>query len=182
TVYIDNVPTLVDMRVRLIQQEKNGPEENVLYYFSPETITLTKRDGDTPAAERQAFRGEASPSLDITLPQEQSGVNAEDMQNGANDVPVAPNGPAADGLGAMDARFPYQQKQSKVGINTFTGVYADVLDQMETDGGNVSSLFCKTRKPLTFSGLRVFIFWNSLSSSTLEHVFFFRQKDFLHLP
>ncbi|MEG1430011.1 MAG: hypothetical protein RSC89_00740 [Oscillospiraceae bacterium] len=97
-------------------------------------------------------------SYDPTLPQGQSGVNTEDMQNGANDVSVTPNVPAADGLGAMDARFPYQQKQSKVGTNTFTGVYADVLDQMETDGGNVSSLFYKPRKPLIFSGLRAFTF------------------------
>ena len=82
TVYIDGTPTLVDMRVRLVQQEKAGPTENVLYYFSPETITLTpkKGDGNTPAAERQAFRGEASPSPMDTIPRAGPGVKGKDAR------------------------------------------------------------------------------------------------------
>lgn len=78
TVYIDGTPALVDMRVRLVQQVGSGPTENVLYYFTPEAITIQKGNGNTPAAERQAFRGEASPFPDITLPRGAETVKAQD--------------------------------------------------------------------------------------------------------
>lgn len=81
TVYIDGVPTLVDMRVRLVQQERNSDTDNVLYYFTPETIKLKQEDGAASAAERQAFRGEASPSSNIIVPQRKSEVNGQSAPN-----------------------------------------------------------------------------------------------------
>ena len=43
TVYIDNQPYVVDMRVRLVQQTTNSKTGNVLYYFTPEEIVTVKK-------------------------------------------------------------------------------------------------------------------------------------------
>lgn len=61
SVYIDGTPMVVDMRVRVVQQERGGDSNNVLYYFTPEEINIIKESGSTSAAERQALRGEVSP-------------------------------------------------------------------------------------------------------------------------
>ena len=116
TVYIDGTPTLVDMRVRLVQQEKAGPTENVLYYFSPETITLTpkKGDGNTPAAERQAFRGEASPSPMDTIPRAGPGVKGKDARM-AGAVFLPGSGLDAGGVG------PYNGAKEAVGYGREEG-------------------------------------------------------------
>ena len=49
TVYIDNIPFIVNMRVRVSDQKSgNG---NTLYYFTPEAIEVAKKgDNNTSAA------------------------------------------------------------------------------------------------------------------------------------
>ena len=70
TVYIDNVPYVVDMRVRIVQRRAGDTAaDNVLYYLTPETITTIKKaDGGTSAAGRHASDGEAPPSTITTIP------------------------------------------------------------------------------------------------------------------
>ncbi|MEG2138037.1 MAG: hypothetical protein RRY64_05165 [Oscillospiraceae bacterium] len=176
---IEGVDIPVKLQVRNLVKDGENFEKR---YYTHNLQNYKKRGSDSPVADTNgigidsnAYASSSTPNVAQAAPE----VNAEDMQNGANDAPVAPNGPAEDGLGAMDARFPYQQKQSKVGTNTFTGVYADVLDQMETDGGNVSSLFYKARKLLIFSGLRVFTFSKFAVKQDAGTRFFLSTKRFL---
>ena len=61
TVYIDGTPMVVDIRVRVVQIGEGNRKDNVLYYFTPEEISIKKESGSASAAERPAFRGEASP-------------------------------------------------------------------------------------------------------------------------
>jgi len=43
TVYIDNEPYVVDMRVRLVREAPGKETDNVLYYFTPEEIVSVKK-------------------------------------------------------------------------------------------------------------------------------------------
>lgn len=55
TVYIDNAPYEVDMRVRIVQETPNADQNNVLYYLAPEEIlTVKKVDTNSPTVERRA--------------------------------------------------------------------------------------------------------------------------------
>ena len=45
TVYIDNEPYVVDMRVRLVRESSGKETDNVLYYFTPEEILSVKKAG-----------------------------------------------------------------------------------------------------------------------------------------
>jgi hypothetical protein len=82
TVYIDNVPYIVDMRVRVAETGVGTHSNNVLYYFSPEEITTIKKaDGSTPAAGRHASDGGAPPPTGITIPPMGGGVNIREMRS-----------------------------------------------------------------------------------------------------
>ena len=61
TVYIDGVPMVVDMRVRVTERGLQKGSDNILYYLTPEEIRIIKESGSTSAAERHALRGEVSP-------------------------------------------------------------------------------------------------------------------------
>lgn len=80
TVYIDSVPTVIDMTVRITQQTSQGETYNVLYYLEPEAIAITgeKGSGATSAAERHAFRGEMSPLHEKTISQKEERVNIKE--------------------------------------------------------------------------------------------------------
>ena len=45
TVYVDNEPYVVNMRVRLVQEAPGKETDNVLYYFTPEEILSVKKAG-----------------------------------------------------------------------------------------------------------------------------------------
>ena len=90
TVYIDNVPYEVDMRVRLIQQNARSPQENVLYYFTPEEIvTIEKVGTNPPTGERRALTGasEGVPTSDASISKSIGKVNPE--SGGQIDEPAA---------------------------------------------------------------------------------------------
>ncbi len=56
TVYIDNEPYAVDMRIRLLKQTVNSETENVLYYFTPEEVMSVKKVGaDLRTGKRPAL-------------------------------------------------------------------------------------------------------------------------------
>ena len=56
-VYIDNEPYVVNMRVRLIQQNANSDLENRLYYYTPEEIVCVEKvNTSSPSVERRALR------------------------------------------------------------------------------------------------------------------------------
>ena len=58
TVYIDGAPHEVDMRVRLVQENANSAQDNVLYYFTPEeVVSIKKVDTAPPTGERRALTG-----------------------------------------------------------------------------------------------------------------------------
>ena len=82
TVYIDGVPYLVDMRVR-VEDEKAGGG-NRLYHFTPETIEVTKKnDGAASTAGRHATSvrsTDTAPSSDPTITQDGPGVKGKDAR------------------------------------------------------------------------------------------------------
>lgn len=55
-------------------------------------------------------------------------------------LPVKQGDGRENSVGAKRSDYEYQQKRSKVGSNTFSKVYQEVLDQMKENGGNVSDL------------------------------------------
>ena len=56
TVYIDNEPYVVDMRVRLVREAPGKETDNVLYYFTPEEIvSVEKADASSLSGKRHAF-------------------------------------------------------------------------------------------------------------------------------
>ena len=55
TVYIDNEPYVVDMRVRLVREAPGKETDNVLYYFTPEEImSVEKADASSYPVKRRA--------------------------------------------------------------------------------------------------------------------------------
>lgn len=100
TVYIDNVPYEVDMRVRLIQQNARSPQENVLYYFTPEEIvTIEKVGTNPPTGERRALTvgSEGVPTSDASISKSIGKVNPE--SGGQIDEPAAVEPGRSDALG-----------------------------------------------------------------------------------
>lgn len=89
TVYIDNQPYVVDMRVRVYDAPSGG--ENRLYYFTPEEIVTTKKVGaNLPTGtlhERTMSQETAPTSGDIVTP-EGAVVNSGDTES----VGAAPSG------------------------------------------------------------------------------------------
>ena len=70
TVYIDNNPYTVNMRVRVEDQRAGGG--NRLYHFTPETIEVTKKDDGAPSTTGRhatSIKLEDNPSSDATVPQ-----------------------------------------------------------------------------------------------------------------
>lgn len=61
---------------------------------------------------------------------EQAGVDAGAKRGGFGENTV----------GAAENPYGYQQRQSRVGSNTFSKMYREVLESMEQDGGNVTDL------------------------------------------
>jgi hypothetical protein len=53
---------------------------------------------------------------------------------------VANGGGIDDSVGSMKSAFDYQQKNSRVGSNTYSKMYADVLGEMETAWADLSNL------------------------------------------
>lgn len=43
-------------------------------------------------------------------------------------------------VGAAESRHPYRQKNSRVGTNTFSKMYRDLLNEIQADGGNITEL------------------------------------------
>ena len=82
TVYIDNQPYTVDMRVRVYDEKTGGG--NTLYYFTPEEIITTKKvDADLPTGtlhERTMIQ-EAAPTSISTIPQNRSYGNQKAGQD-----------------------------------------------------------------------------------------------------
>lgn len=82
TVYIDNQPYTVDMRVRVYDEKTGGG--NTLYYFTPEEIITTKKvDADLPTGtlhERTMIQ-EAAPTSISTIPQNRSYGNQKSGQD-----------------------------------------------------------------------------------------------------
>ena len=78
TVYIDNQPYTVDMRVRVYDEKTGGG--NTLYYFTPEEIITTKKvDADLPTGtlhERTMIQ-EAAPTSISTIPQNEVVGNSD---------------------------------------------------------------------------------------------------------
>ena len=69
TVYIDGSPYEVDMRVRLVQENANSAQDNVLYYFTPEEVVSIKRvDTAPPTGERRALTGASEGVSTSTAP------------------------------------------------------------------------------------------------------------------
>lgn len=84
TVYIDNQPYVVDMRVRVYDDPSGG--ENRLYYFTPEEIVTTKKVGanfPTGTLHERTMSQETAPTSTFNVPQAVPGVKNQYMQDGA---------------------------------------------------------------------------------------------------
>lgn len=130
TVYIDNQPYVVDMRVRLVQQTPSSDTENVLYYFTPEEIvTVKKIDADLPTGKRRALTmsQETASTSDTKVTQVAPGVNTQYTQNNSSAfMPGSGLENTVDGygpntVGSAQAQFKYQEAPTQsVGSNLFT--------------------------------------------------------------
>lgn len=77
TIYIDNEPYVVDMRVQLVQQAPGQNTDNVLYYFTPEEIlSVEKAETSSPSGKRRALaaHGGNSVSADNSVSQKPADV------------------------------------------------------------------------------------------------------------
>ena len=85
TVYIDNIPYVVDMRVRVEDEQSGGA--NRLYHFTPEAISVTrKNDGTTSTVGRRATNvhsSDAVPSFNSIISENPAGGNARSARNRA---------------------------------------------------------------------------------------------------
>lgn len=86
TVYIDGSPYEIDMRVRLVQENANSAQDNVLYYFTPEEVVSIKRvDTAPPTGERRALTGASegvSTSSAPIIADSSAGGNTQSAQAG----------------------------------------------------------------------------------------------------
>lgn len=89
TVYIDNAPYEVDMRVRIVQETPNADQNNVLYYLTPEEIlTVKKVDTNSPTVERRApnITSENVSTSNTNILDNESGVKNKFAQNAQNNA------------------------------------------------------------------------------------------------
>lgn len=100
TVYIDNQPYMVDMRVKLVQKSPDQNTDNILYYFTPEEIvTIEKVGTNPPTGERRALTvgSEGVPTSDASISKSIGKVNPE--SGGQIDEPAAVEPGRSDALG-----------------------------------------------------------------------------------
>lgn len=143
----------------------NGYTNSDGQYVPPNQEYIAARDAASGAAQGSTEYRMSEEEWNSLLTQEPDGpvmmpvagqVNAESSvgayqkEFGRHGTPtsagnsVSPTVDVGDGrensVGAKRSDYEYQQKRSKVGSNTFSKVYQEVLDQMEENGGNVSDL------------------------------------------
>ena len=81
--------------------------------------------------EKTVLTETARPAVERAEPPSVSSASPAQMQQ----EPIGNNT-----VGAKQSDYPYQQKNSRVGSNTFSKMYQDVLNEIEANGGNVSNL------------------------------------------
>lgn len=94
--YIDGIPYYADIKVKVIQGKNSTDPQNVVYFLEPEEITAIKKvDAPSPTGallERNIVFRDGTSTVDTTVPQKESGVNAQDTQDNGNyaERPAAP--------------------------------------------------------------------------------------------
>lgn len=142
TVYIDNQPYTVDMRVRVYDEKTGGG--NTLYYFTPEEIITTKKvDADLPTGtlhERTMIQ-EAAPTSISTIPQNEV-VGNSDNGSVMDETSVNPE----SSVGAASYGFdPYANLQGRYGTIQPGENPARVVDvPSRTEDHNKVSLTART--------------------------------------
>ena len=142
TVYIDNQPYTVDMRVRVYDEKTGGG--NTLYYFTPEEIITTKKvDADLPTGtlhERTMIQ-EAAPTSISTIPQNEV-VGNSDNGSVMDETSVNPE----SSVGAASYGFdPYTNLQGRYGTIQPGENPARVVDvPSRTEDHNKVSLTART--------------------------------------
>ena len=142
TVYIDNQPYTVDMRVRVYDEKTGGG--NTLYYFTPEEIITTKKvDADLPTGtlhERTMIQ-EAAPTSISTIPQNEV-VGNSDNGSVMDETSVNPE----SSVGAAAYGFdPYTNLQGRYGTIQPGENPARVVDvPSRTEDHNKVSLTART--------------------------------------
>lgn len=118
TVYLDGEPYVVDMRVRVEDGQAGGA--NRLYHFTPETISVTKRNnGIASAAGRHATSVHSSDTIPSSIPSiPQSGAenNINTEQSGPRTRPTASDVGPESSVGAAQYGFdPYTNLVNQYG-------------------------------------------------------------------
>lgn len=114
---------------------------------------LETQEGLAPVINAQGEPPQSSSNISI-LPGGQD-VNLQQGDRGeTQDTPREGPGPAFETgpessvgaeygpntVGAAESRHPYRQKNSRVGTNTFSKMYRDLLNEIQADGGNITEL------------------------------------------
>ncbi len=113
TVYIDGAPHEVDMRVRLVQENANSAQDNVLYYFTPEEVVSIKKVGTAPpTGERRALTGASE-----GVPTSSAPIIADSSAKGnTQSAPKTDGVSPEDSTGAAPLGFdPYSHLQNQSG-------------------------------------------------------------------
>ena len=135
TVYLDGVPYVVDMRVRVEDTQAGGA--NRLYHFTPELISVKRqKDGAASTAGRHAtgvHSKDTTPSSISIIPNAPAESNTQSAPTGPeSSVDGGPKkgtgGFGPNTVGAAESQFHSAPKVSRVEHNTFErgGIYNDV--------------------------------------------------------
>lgn len=105
-------------------------------YHSASSSPIISAQGQevNPSGGGQIYeRVEGEPSISAPV-----GENIPNPRTGINRSSV--NGYGPNTVGSAQSRFPYHQRNSKAGTNTFSKMYQDLLEDMAKNGGNITNL------------------------------------------
>ncbi|SBW02420.1 hypothetical protein KL86CLO1_11643 [uncultured Eubacteriales bacterium] len=112
--------------------------------LTTDTIWIQKKKGpqvttsDVGITADPAHNAQSVPpqglSSDTTILQPEGGVKGQYVQESAE------NTLGGDSVGAAKSKFGYQQKDSRVGSNTYSKMYSEVLGELESAGADLSTL------------------------------------------
>ena len=137
TVYIDGAPHEVDMRVRLVQENANSAQDNVLYYFTPEEVVSIKKVGTAPpTGERRALTGasEGVPTSSAPIIADSSAKGNTQSAPKTDGVSPEDSTGAGGSVGAAKAGFMGDTERGfSKNIATDTSMEPDIREDFQLD-------------------------------------------------
>lgn len=116
-------------------------------FIEPDEAYIALRDGQPVSGSEYRMSEEEwnsimgqEPTLLPTANTEPEALPVLEQEQADVDAGAERGGFGENTVGAAENPYGYQQRQSRVGSNTFSKMYQEVLESMEQDGGNVTDL------------------------------------------